>query len=107
LKTLIFFLLLLICGCSAPKKLSEENSTGTNKELIHAQQKVPGITMDQLALGRKLYIRNCSGCHSLKKPSSYTVDRWHPILMKMFVKAKITDEATKKLIGDYVTANSK
>jgi cytochrome c5 len=94
-------------GCSSSKKNSTEEKNETNIELISARKKVPGITMQQLRLGNKIYIRDCSGCHALHKPSEFTAEKWPPILDTMFVKAKISDSATKALITDYLIAKSK
>lgn len=86
---------------------SSKNSSSTIDELKHAQLKVPGITMERFDAGKKLYVLNCSGCHSLKKPDKYSTEQWKPILQKMFIKAKLTDEKEKILIIDYVVAKSK
>ncbi len=94
-------------GCSSSKKNIGEENKETNIELISAREKVPGITIQQLRLGNKMYIRDCSGCHALHKPSEFTAEKWHPILDTMFVKAKISDSATKVLITGYVIAKSK
>lgn len=104
----IFFLFLLLCitACTSSKKIipKEENA---NIELSLAKEKVPGITMQQLKSGSKIYIRSCSGCHALRKPSAFTAEQWHPILAKMFIRSKISDSTTRSLITDYVIAKSK
>lgn len=107
LKNYFLFLLLIISGCSSSKKNNGEEKNETNIELIAAREKVPGITMEQLRLGNKIYTRDCSGCHALHKTSEFTAEQWHPILTKMFVKSKISDSATKALITGYVIAKSK
>lgn len=104
MKNYFLFLLLIISACSSSKK---NNAEEKNTELISARKKVPGITIQQLRLGDKTYTRDCSGCHALHKPSEFTAEQWHPILVKMFVKAKISDNETKALITDYVIAKSK
>jgi hypothetical protein len=43
----------------------------------------------------------------MKEPANYTVEQWEPILLRMVVKAELTDEHEKTLIRDYVTAKSK
>ncbi len=91
-----------IGACTSGKINAEKNT-----QLKLAKEKVPGITMERLKLGEKVYIRDCSGCHALHKPSEFTIEQWQPILIKMFVKSKISDSITKALITDYVIANSK
>ncbi len=106
LKKYFLFLLLIINGCSSSKNTRKEKNEA-NIELTSAREKVPGITMQQLRLGNKIYTRDCSSCHALHKPSEFTAEKWHPILTKMFVKSKISDSATKALITGYVIAKSK
>ena len=108
MKNYLLLLLLLISACTSSKKNNlDEKSTVENIELNAAKEKVPGITMEQLKHGSRLYIRNCSGCHALHKPSQFTARQWQPILVKMFEKSKIRDSATKTLITDYLVAKSK
>ncbi len=108
MKNYFLFLILVISACTSSKKINiQEKNPDANVELILANKKVPGITMQQLRLGNKIYTRDCSGCHALHKPSEFTAEQWHPILTKMFVKSKISDSATKALITRYVIAKSK
>ena len=102
MKNYFLFVLIAISACTSSKK-----NIDANAELAKAQIKVPGITIEQLSLGKKIYIRDCTGCHALKKPAIYTVEQWQPILKKMFVKAKVADSTERKLIADYVIAKSK
>ena len=106
------FLILLagMMACHSSKKMAAPQAAKApevNPELQHAQAKVPGITMDRLTEGSKVYAQNCAKCHSLKDPANYTMERWDPILKRMFPKAKVTDEAQQNLIRDYVMAKSK
>lgn len=110
-KDFLFFILILFLLACTPLSKNKTNTLfilpASTYELSNAQLKVPGITMERLSAGKKFYISKCSGCHALKNPSGYTVDKWEPILQKMFVKAKLTDEEEKMLIRDYVMAISK
>jgi hypothetical protein len=65
------------------------------------------MTPKRLSEGKKIYIQRCTKCHSMKEPANYTVQQWVPILGKMFVNAKLSDEHDKTLIKNYVIANSK
>ena len=100
------FLLLTVAACT-PSKSTDSKKNEASPELILAQERVPGITMERLKHGNKIYIRNCSACHSLHSPTQFTAQQWQPILIKMFVKAKIKDSTTKTLITDYIVAKSK
>ena len=102
----LFFLAAFICACTSSKN-TDTKKDDANPELILAKERVPGITMEQLKHGGRLYTRNCSACHALHKPSQYTAQQWHPILVKMFLKSKIRDSATTTLITNYLVAKSK
>ena len=48
--------------------------------------------LQELTVGRKLYIQNCGSCHNLYKPEKYTADKWAHEIDEMKAQAKITDE---------------
>ncbi|CAN5301726.1 hypothetical protein BH09BAC2_BH09BAC2_04630 [soil metagenome] len=102
MKKILVALTVLICSCTTPKKITE-----ADPEVTAAREKVPGITADWLASGKKLYIQDCSSCHFLKDPGLYTQAQLQQILPIMFVRSKITDDKQKTLITDYVMAKSK
>jgi cytochrome c5 len=115
--TIILFVTVL-AACSASKNSSTNKTTNTtstivapvkevNPELASAQAKVPGITMQELADGKRLFVERCSNCHALKSPSDYTPQQWEPILARMTMRAHIYDDAQKRLIKNYLVANSK
>jgi hypothetical protein len=81
--------------------------SATDPVMAKAMMKVPGITSERLAEGQKIYMQDCTKCHAMKEPGNYTPDQWEPILLRMFAKAKISDEHEKTLIRDYVIAKSK
>ena len=54
-----------------------------------ASRRWPGTDLNQLTLGREVYIRNCSSCHSLYKPEAYPPQHWEQIMPEMMTKAKI------------------
>ena len=107
ISTCFLFLLLTVTSCSTSSKNTDNKKNEASSELILAQQRVPGITMERLKHGTRIYIRNCSACHALHSPTQFTAQQWQPILIKMFVKAKIKDSKTKTLITDYIVAKSK
>lgn len=107
-KSFYIFLVTAFFACTSTSKTNTaQGNSSENPELLKAQEKVPGITLERFNTGKKMYIRDCSGCHSLKDPTHYTTEQWHPILVRMFVKSKITDTTQKTLITDYVIAKSK
>ncbi|MEP6927889.1 MAG: hypothetical protein ABI834_09650 [Ginsengibacter sp.] len=110
MKKIFTFLFIGFISCtSASKNKNTSGSTPMRErvELPTAQIKVPGITIEKLDAGKKLYVMDCTSCHAMKHPSNYTMDQWDTILPKMYIKSKMSDENQKKLIRDYVMAKSK
>lgn len=92
--TIAAALTLVIIACSTKKNISTAPSPApttmspfTETEMARAQNKFPGITSDQLVLGKTLYEGNCGTCHGLKKAGNYTEQEWREINPKMVVKA--------------------
>ena len=57
---------------------------------------------EQLLVGRKLYVKHCSGCHNLYLPKQFTAEVWKDNLDNMQTRAKITPE-DKELILRFLT----
>lgn len=89
-----------------PEATNSTPSPVTDPELVKASIR-SSMTAERLAEGKKIYIQRCTKCHSMKDPANYTVQQWEPILVKMFVRAKLADEHDKTVIRDYVIASSK
>ena len=100
-RTIIIFLL-VANSCSSARLLQPSTA-----DLTKAVEKVPGITLTELQQGYKLYTIKCSACHRLHDPAEFTSQKWEPILLKMFGKAKITEENQKTLIHNYIITKSK
>lgn len=91
-------ILIVSCAGSIPEPAQEQ--------VQWASAKWPGTGMKELSEGRELYISKCSGCHSLKGPSNYTMDEWKVFLGKMKNKAKLNDTEHEK-IWYYLASMSK
>jgi len=65
-----------------------------------------GVSTDTLALGRKLYVNNCAGCHNLYQPERFTAKQWEKIIPEMQIKAKSNDSDIM-IISKYLKARSK
>lgn len=65
-----------------------------------------GVSTDTLVLGRKLYIYNCAGCHSLYLPERYSIMEWEKVMPIMQIKAKCNNQETA-IITNYLKARSK
>lgn len=102
IKFVTAILILLIAACSVTQHLQP-----TAADLVVAQQHIPGITLKELQDGYKIYVTNCSGCHSLHNPKEYTAGQWKPILSEMFEKAKMHDTKQNELVTSYLIAKSR
>lgn len=63
-----------------------------------AQQRWPGLTREDLEVGRTLYLSKCSGCHTLVLPARLIAERWPPILDKMKKLAKLSDPEKEQVL---------
>jgi len=52
---------------------------------------------DDAVAGRELYVKKCSGCHSLYVPQQYTASAWDSILLVMNPKAKVSHDESSKI----------
>lgn len=55
------------------------------------------VSLDDLLSGRELYVKKCSGCHSLYLPKEYSPAGWDTILTAMNQRAKITEEESSSI----------
>lgn len=96
---LIVFLSFLGTSCS-------KNDLSISNLYVPASTDVTSnATLDDLTQGRQLYIDNCSRCHSLYSPDSYTVGQWEYILPSMTPRTHMS-AAEVKLVTKYVTKGS-
>jgi mono/diheme cytochrome c family protein len=58
-------------------------------------------TLQELQQGRTLYINNCSICHGLYSPDSYTPTQWKSILSSMAPRTDMTSSQIQ-LVTKYV-----
>ncbi len=65
-----------------------------------------GRTIDDLTLGRKLYVQNCGSCHGLYAPNHLKASDWPGILAVMQQKAKISNSEVE-FIRSYLSVQAK
>lgn len=68
-----------------------------------ARGRDPEVKQEDLEEGRRLYIRNCSGCHRLYLPARYADDEWQRWMEAMKEDAHLTPEEAIS-IGRYLLA---
>lgn len=71
-----------------------------------ADSQKAGISTDSLVLGRKIYVNNCSNCHSLYRPEHFTKREWAKVIPVMQKKAKINNEQ-RNMIVKYLSVHYK
>jgi mono/diheme cytochrome c family protein len=49
----------------------------------------PGTTLDDLERGRSLYVRRCSGCHTLVLPGAHPPEEWPRLVDEMAAKGRL------------------
>ena len=72
------------------------------EDLVRVSGDYPGIRLQDLQLGRKIFIANCAGCHFLHPPSELSVAQWEKVLGRMRIKARLDNDATDKVLA-YIT----
>lgn len=67
----------------------------------------PGVTVDGLAEGRRLYIARCSGCHALYRPGAFPAEAWPPMVSEMAGRARLSPAEADSVIRYLVAASSR
>ena len=62
-----------------------------------------GSSLIVLQEGRKVYLSNCSRCHSIEPISRYSRDRWRSIVVRMAPESRL-DAASTEALEAYVLA---
>ncbi len=73
--------------------------------MLRASQRWPGTTLRDLNEGRAVYVRKCSGCHSLHTPDEFTPREWESKVPEMMVRAKLTPTEANLVIR-YLASSS-
>ena len=89
----------LAAACAAALR----HSTPADVTLV--SPKWPGTTVDDLERGRRLYVRRCSGCHTLILPSAHAPDDWPVLVDAMAEKARLKP-AEREDVVRFLTAVS-
>ncbi len=64
----------------------------TERDARAATSQWPGTALEDLQRGRSLYVRRCSGCHTLYLPSAYPAEAWPALVDSMSRKARLSRE---------------
>ncbi len=61
----------------------------TDQDARAAAAQWPGTSAADLERGRRLYVRRCSGCHTLYLPAAYPPEDWPALVEAMSDKARL------------------
>ena len=78
----------------------------TAMDVVLLTPRWPGTTVEQLERGRSLYIRRCSGCHSLPLPQDYPQESWPRLVDKMAHKARLSPAEREDMVRFVVAVAS-
>ena len=91
---------LLLAGCAGALPRPGD------PDVAWAQHRWPDTDRNTLERGRLLYVRKCSGCHSLFPPARFSPAYWAEWLDDMADEAEL-DETERDLVARYVLTMSR
>ena len=89
-------LMMLTVGCT------KNNADISSLYVPTAANVTAGATLQELQLGRALYIDNCGSCHALFSPDNYSATRWRNYMNSMAPKTTMSPSEIL-LVTKYVT----
>jgi hypothetical protein len=98
-KKIVFLsVILFIVACSTSHSLFQPEESDVARLNVTGAK----ITLADLTTGYHLYVLNCSGCHSLYRPSIKNKNGWEKILPEMFSKMPHITTDEQQLIRQYI-----
>jgi len=100
-KYIIILSVAFLASCSAKIIMPSQS------DAERGRSKFPGLTVDDLNQGEKLFNTKCTQCHGPKRPKSWTEEQWRKIVPAMAEKATISGkkeitQADQDLVLKYV-----
>ena len=99
-KQLLILLVVLGSACSAVKLLEPGQA-----DADRGAKTFPGYTLNDLNLGKQIYVDHCNKCHRYKAPETRNETKWDKVIPKMAKKAKL-DSTQQSLVLKYVVTMS-
>jgi hypothetical protein len=69
----------------------------TAQDAVAASTHWPGTSVGDLERSRALYVRRCSGCHTLVLPQAYPAAAWPALVDAMSERSRLTPEQSSEL----------
>lgn len=114
LSILLFIIVVTLINCTALRKTRERPVADEQKSGYHnmdqAQQikAVKHLTEEEGTNGMTIFETKCGSCHDLPAPDSRDFNSWLVIMKTMSVKAKLSSEQERLVMGYlYAINNSK
>jgi hypothetical protein len=82
----------LAAGCASPLP-------PVTPRLLAAFAPEEGVTLDDLAAGRRLYVAKCGGCHGLYPPAHGRAEQWRAWLADMRERAKLDARGERSVLA--------
>lgn len=101
--------MIVLASCSAAKFVP---APATQADADRIAARYPGVTAEELNLGKQHYEAQCATCHGLKNPVKWNESQWKTIVPKMAEKANkkakkvVVDAGMQDAILKYVVAMS-
>ena len=86
-------LVLVLAGCA-----HSTAPVATEADAARVQARWPGITVDQLNHGRKIYVGHCGSCHLPPAPSSEDAAAWPGHVREMSERAGLSADEESEVI---------
>lgn len=115
----LFLGTVVLMNCSVFKKSSGSGSSSSSKSEVKQEEvdyhhmnqeqqlaEVSRLTDQQYSNGMTMYEAKCGTCHDLPKADSRDVGAWLRIMQSMSVKATLTNDEEKQIMG-YLYTNCK
>ena len=102
------FVILIQLSCSSSKSTTDskvaEAPVPDGQMLPVAQKKYPGINLESLTEGHRIYTNECTNCHGIKSVKSEPESEWISIIDRMAPKANLNPDQKKKVL-EYVLSS--
>jgi hypothetical protein len=98
-RTPVLLSLLVLAGCAG------QLPPPTEADALRASSRYPGITVQDLSRGRRMYVEHCSGCHALVRPQIKGPDEWPKLVAEMTERAKLNESTAQEILRYLVVAS--
>jgi hypothetical protein len=96
--SLIFVIGLIVAGCNSSKATHDEKTTG-------GAVKISAAAPESEKGSAQLWSENCSRCHNLRTPTSYSKNEWQVAMHHMRIRGYLTGEEQRRILA-YLEASN-